>query len=71
METFKLGNTSYIVNKIEEIDESLSFVREAMKKSGKETAMYFASKLLKNGKESKQGGMFYRFVKSGNFVKAL
>ena len=71
MITFTLDGTTYEVNKIEEVDSNLKFVREKMIKSGKEASLYFASKVLKSGKKSIQGGMFYRFAKSGNFIKVL
>lgn len=68
---FSIGKTEYIVDSVEEMDSELKAVVTAMKNSGKDAAMYFASKVLKSGKKSKQGGMFYRFTESGNFIKVL
>ncbi|AUR82971.1 hypothetical protein NVP1030O_55 [Vibrio phage 1.030.O._10N.222.55.F9] len=44
---------------------------QAMIDSGKEPVYYYARKVLKSGKASKQCGMFYRFTKTGNFIKTL
>ncbi len=44
---------------------------QAMLDSGKDAIYYYARKVLKSGKISKQCGMFYRFTKSNNFVKVL
>lgn len=69
--TFDLGGNTYIVDSVQEFEKELTAIRSAAEKSGKDTAMYFASKLLKSGKKSKQGGMFYRFSKSGTFIKVM
>ncbi len=69
--TFFVGATEYVVDSVEEISTDLVACRRALVKSGKDCAMYFASKVLKSGKKSKQGGMFYRFSESGNFIKVL
>lgn len=68
---FFVGKTEYIVDRVEEVSSELKAYRKALEESGKDCAMYFASKVLKSGKKSKQGGMFYRFSKSGNFIKVL
>lgn len=68
---FFIGNTQYIVDKVEAFDPKLTSLIKAITKSGKDAAMYFASKVLKSGKQSKQGGMFYRCSKSGNFIKVV
>ena len=40
--------------------------------NGKDPKHYFARKVLKNkARKSKQGGMFYRFTESGNFLKVM
>lgn len=69
--TFKIGNTEYIIDRIEQIDAALKNVINMMQETGKDTAMYFASKKLKSGKQSVQSGMFYRFIKTGQFIKVL
>lgn len=69
--TFTVGKTEYVVDRVEEMNPELTNCIRAMKETGKDTAMYFASKVLKSGKKSKQGGMFYRFTKSGRFIKVL
>ena len=69
--TFYAGSTQYIVDSVEAYDESLTHLIAAAKKSGQDAAMYFASKVLKSGKKSKQGGMFYRYAESGDFMKVM
>ncbi len=69
--TFSYHSGEYVVDSIEPIDRKLTKTIEALQESGKDTALYFASKVLKSGKKSKQGGMFYRFTKTGNYVKVL
>lgn len=68
---FTIGQTEYIVDRVDAVDAQLTATRSAMAETGKDAALYFASKVLKSGKKSKQGGMFYRFSKSGNFIKVL
>ena len=71
METFTIGNQEWEVTKIEMFDASLTRLIEAMVSSGKVPAQYFARKVLKSGKISKQSGLFYKFEKSGRFIKVL
>jgi hypothetical protein len=67
---FKVGNTEYEVNRIDEM-EGLETMKRKLVENDKEPRTYFAGKVLKSGKVSeKQGGMFYRF-KSGRFLKVL
>jgi hypothetical protein len=68
---FFIGSTEYVVDSFENVSDDLKFVKDALLKSGKDAVVYYASKALKSGKRSVQGGMFYRFTKSGNFVKVL
>jgi len=70
-ETFFIGKQEYIVNRVEDIDPELKNMINRMKETGKITAQFFASKVLKSGKESKQGGLFYRFEKTGSYIKVL
>jgi len=68
---FVVGSTPYKIDQVQRIDPELTAMIKALESSGKDPAMYFASKVLKSGKPSKQGGMFYRFTASGHFVKVL
>ena len=69
-ETFTYGNTEYQVTGIDEM-EGLSLAKKELIANDKEPRIYFAGKILKSGKVSKnQGGMFYRF-NSGRFIKVL
>lgn len=43
----------------------------AMIDNGKEPVYFYARKVLKSGKPSKQCGMFYKFINSDSFIKAL
>jgi hypothetical protein len=70
-EEFKIGKQSFVVNQADAFDPELVHVISALKKSGKDAVMYFASKVLKSGKPSVQGGMFYRFTESGNYIKVM
>ncbi len=70
-EKFFVGSTEYAVNSFENVSDDLKFVKDSLLNSGKDAVIYYASKVLKSGKRSAQGGMFYRFTKSGNFVKVL
>jgi len=70
-DTFNYHSVKYVVDSIEPIDTTLTSVIKALQDSGKETNLYFASNLLTSGKKSKRGGMFYRFVKTGNYIKVL
>ena len=66
---FRVKNTEYVLDEVVPVDDSLKMVIDELVKNGKDQAIYFASKVLKSGNKSVQGGMFYRFEKSGNFVK--
>lgn len=68
---FTVANTEYIVDAVQEFEPTLTALIQNLETEGKDPAMYFASKVLKSGKTSSQGAMFYRFTKSGNFVKVL
>lgn len=68
---FYAGSTKYVVDSVEAFDEGLTHLIAEAKKNGEDAAMYFASKVLKSGKKSKQGGMFCRFTESGDFVKVM
>ena len=72
MNNFIIGNTEYQVTSAQPIDASLTALRGNLEAHGKDCIIYYASKVLKSGKAStKQGGMFYRFSESGNFIKAI
>ena len=68
---FNFNGAEYVVNRIEAVDENLTALISSMNNSGKDPAFYFASKVLKSGKKSAQGGMVVRFAKTGNFLKVL
>lgn len=69
-ETFTAGNTEYQVTRIDEM-EGLDTMKKKLVENDKEPRIYYAGKILKSGKVSKnQGGMFYRF-NSGRFIKVL
>ena len=68
---FKIGSTEYIVDSVQEFDKDLTAIISELEKTGKDAAFYIASKVLKSGKKSKQGGASYRFSKSGNFTRAM
>jgi hypothetical protein len=70
-EKFKIGQQEFIVDNADPIDPKLARMIEAMQKTGKDAVLYFASKVLKSGKKSVQGGMFYRFTESGNYIKVI
>lgn len=69
--TFQIGKVTYVVDKVEPVDTKFKAMTDAMVKSGKDAVIYYASKVLKSGKKSVQGGMFYRFTETGNFIKVL
>ncbi len=69
--TFKCSGFDWIVTSIDPFDESFKKSIEAMEKTGKHPARFFARKVLKSGKESKQGGMFYCFKDGNKFIKVL
>lgn len=67
---FTTQGTTFRVTKIDEL-EGLEVMRQQLADNDKEPRVYFAGKVLKNGKTSeKQGGMFYRF-NNGNFIRVL
>ena len=67
---FTLNNTAYQVTDVQPVDSELYHLRSSLLSNGKEAAFYYAGKVLKSGKvSSKQGGMFYRFIDSGSFVR--
>lgn len=68
---FTVGNTEYILDEVHKFEPTLTALILNLKTEGKDPAMYFASKVLASGKPSNQGGMFYRFTESGNFIKVL
>lgn len=68
---FLIGSVEWVIDSVEIVTDDLIFVKNALLESGKDAAIYRASRVLKSGKRSVQGGMFYRFSKSGNFVKVL
>jgi hypothetical protein len=70
-EEFKIGKQAFVVNQADACDPEHTHVIDALKKSGKDAVMYFASKVLKSGKPSVQGAMFYRFTESGNYIKVM
>jgi len=68
-EQFDYGKTRYQICGVQRLDEYKGVAGD-LNANGKDAAFYFANKILGNGKPStKQGGTFYRFTKSGNFVK--
>lgn len=69
--TFKIGKVMYVVDKAEPVDAELTAMISTMVKTGKDAVIYYASKVLASGKKSVQGGMFYRFTETGNFIKVL
>ena len=68
---FFQGKTEYVVYRVQPFDKELVRLIEIAEETGKYPAMFFARKVLKSGKKSKQGGVFYHFHKTGNFIKAL
>ena len=69
-EQFDYGKSRYQICGVQWFDGSCAATIDALNANGKDGAFYFANKILKSGKPSaKQGGTFYRFTKSGNFVK--
>lgn len=68
---FFVGKQEFEVSNVVPFDPELTAIIKMAEKTGKEPVQYFASKVLKSGKKSKQGGMFYRFKESGNFVKVM
>ncbi len=66
---FEYKGEKYSIKRIEQVDESLKFMIDEFKKTGKDLFYYHATKVLKTGKISAQGGTFLRFTKSGNFIK--
>jgi len=69
--SFKYNGTDYMIDRVDAFDSRLTHVCDAMKKNGKDAAIFLASKILKSGRKSKQGAAFYRFSKTGRFIKAL
>ena len=68
---FSCGGFDWVISSIEAIDQNMKKTIEAMVNSGKEPVRYFASKKLKSGKQSKQGGLFFMFKESQKFIKVL
>ena len=69
---FTLNNTDYRVTDVQPVDSELTHLVSELLLNGKEAVFYYAGKVLKSGKVSnKQGGMFYRFIDSGRFVRVL
>lgn len=68
---FKVGKTEYQVTSITPISSDRPATIKIMNQTGKDLFSYFAAKVLPSGKLSKNGGMFYRFTESGNFMKAF
>ena len=66
---FEYKGERYRIKRIEQVDESLKFIVDEFKKTGKDLFYYHAVKVLKTGKISVQGGTFLRFRKSGNFIR--
>ena len=69
--TFKHGNNEYIIDSVDVLGSDMEATKNALVDTGKDAAFYYASKVLKSGKPSKQGGMFYRFTQTNNFIKVL
>ena len=69
MKTFNYKQETYQVTKIESL-EHLPALAADLKRGDKLPAMFHASLLLKSGKLSSRGGVFYRFT-SGNFLKIM
>lgn len=71
-ERFMYGKQEFEVTSFDELDKNtLPRMVQICEETGKYPAQIFAKKVLKSGKLSKNGGMFYKFKKSGNFSKAF
>lgn len=68
-QVFQYGKEEYVIDSVQPVSDELKALIKEMNDNGKEAAFYFASKVLKSSKKSKQGGMFIRHIKSGNFIK--
>lgn len=68
-EAFTIGKTSYQVTRVDDL-AGFESLKKNLLITGKEPKLYHASKVLKSGKLSeRQGGIFYKFKSSGNFLK--
>ena len=67
-EVFTIGRQEWEVTQADSMAPE-KHLHEALTENGKDGFWFFARKVLKTGRISKQTGMFYRFTKSGNYIK--
>lgn len=68
-EKFQIGRQRYVVDEVQKFEPEYTALIAEMARVGKDAAFYFASKVLKSGKISAQGGAFYRETETGLFIK--
>ena len=67
-EVFAIGRQEWEVTQADSMAPHKN-VEQDLIENGKDGFWFFARKVLKSGRISKQTGMFYRFTKSGQYIK--
>ena len=73
---YRLGEAFTIGRQEWEVTQAYSMapnknVEQDLILNGKDGFWFYARKVLKSGRASKQSGMFYRFTKSGQYIKVF
>lgn len=67
-EVFSIGRQEWEVTQADSMAPHKNVERDLIE-NGKDGFWFFARKVLKSGRVSKQTGMFYRHTKSGQYIK--